>query len=132
MIVLCILYITAKFSYGVMLGMMSEGCSTTSVLLIVMILTALIQLPGIRVKEIIGKKGIAGAAATRIPNAAGLILEAMAAKQNVFLYAMIQPVQLAILFVVSLVKREPMSRRKLAGSVICIAAVCMITVLVSG
>lgn len=131
-ICLCIFYIVAKFFYGMMFGMMSPGCETTSVLFIVMIITALVQLPKINLKKVFVKRGIVTAAATRIPNAAGLIFEAAAAVENVFLYAMIQPVQLAVLFVISLIKKEPMGRQKLAGSLICIFAVCAITVLVSG
>ena len=130
MILLGILYITAKFCYGMMLGMMSGGCKPTSVLFIVMILTAFAQLPRINIHAIVTKKGAGIAAATRIPNAAGLICEAVVAAENVFLYAMVQPIQLAILFIVSLVKKEPMSRKKLAGSVICLVSVCVITVLV--
>ena len=45
----------------------------------------------VSIKEIGKKKGIIRAALTRIPNAAGLILEAFAAMENLFLYAMIQP-----------------------------------------
>lgn len=127
---LFLLFILSKFLYGLMLGQMTQGCRTTSVLFIVMLVTALLQLPRIQVRELMGRKGMGGAALTRLPNAAGLILEAMIAMENIFLYAMIQPIQLALLFVASIGKREPMGRMKLAGSLLCILSVCAITVLI--
>ena len=128
--VLFLLFIISKFLYGLTLGQMTQGCKTTSVLLLVMFLTALMQLPRIRISELASRKGMAGAALTRLPNAAGLILEALVAMENMFLYAMIQPVQLALLFAASLVKKESMGKMKLAGSLLCIISVCAITVLI--
>lgn len=128
---LFLLFIISKFLYGLTLGQMTQGCKTTSVLLLVMLLTALLQLPQIRIGELARRKGIGGAAFTRLPNAAGLILEALVAMQNIFLYAMIQPVQLALLFVASLVKKESMGKMKLAGSLLCIISVCAITILIN-
>lgn len=130
--VLFLLFIVSKFFYGLMLGQMTQGCNTTSVLFIVMFFTALIQLKRVHIGKILKQKGMAWAAMTRIPNAAGLILEAFVAVESIFLYAMIQPVQLAILFVISLIKKDPMSRKKLTGSLICIFSVCAVTFFVSG
>lgn len=127
---LFLLFIVSKFLYGLTLGQMTQGCRTTSVLLLVMLLTALLQLPRIQISELARRKGMAGAALTRLPNAAGLILEAFVAMENIFLYAMIQPVQLALLFAASLVKKESMGKMKLAGSLLCIFSVCAITVLI--
>ncbi len=128
MIILSLFYIAAKFGYGLMLGMMSKGCKTISVLWIVMVIVALTQLPRVKLKEIMKKKGLFNAYVTRIPNAAGLLTEAMAAMENVFLYAMIQPVQLAILFIIALLKREELGKIKIAGSMLSILAVVLITV----
>lgn len=130
MSLLFLLFIASKFLYGMTLGQMTQGCKATSVLFLVMFLTAFLQLPKIQIKEVAQRKGMLPAFLTRIPNAAGLILEAFAAMENLFFYAMIQPMQLAILFLVSLVKKEPMGRKKLMGSLLCISAVCMITVLI--
>lgn len=128
--ILFLLFIASKFLYGLTMGQMTE-CKTTSVLSLVMLLTALMQWKRVKIKELIKRSGMTGAFLTRIPNAAGLILEAFAAIESLFLYAMIQPVQLALLFIVSLVKKEPMRKKKLAGSLLCIFSVCAITVLVS-
>lgn len=129
--ILFLLFIASKFLYGLTIGKMTE-CKTTSVLFLVMFLTALMQLKRVKIKEIVRRRGMTGAFLTRIPNAAGLILEAFAAMESLFLYAMIQPVQLALLFIVSLVKKEPMGKKKLAGSLLCIFSVCAITILISG
>lgn len=131
--VLCLLFllfIGSKFLYGLMFGLMTHGCEATSVLFIVMLLTAFIQLSKIQIRDVTGRKGITGAVVSRIPNAAGLILEVFVAMQDVFLYAMIQPVQLAVLFLFSIVKKEPMGGRKLAGSILCLLSVCVITFLI--
>ena len=128
--ILFLLFIASKFLYGLTMGQMTE-CKTTSVLFLVMLFTALMQLKKVKIKELTGRKGMTGAFLTRIPNAAGLILEAFAAMESLFLYAMIQPIQLALLFIVSLVKKEAMGKKKLTGSLICIFAVCAITVLIS-
>ena len=125
---LCLLFIGSKFLYGLLFGLMS-GSETTSVFF-VMLLTALIQLPKVHIRDLAGRKGMAGAVVSRIPNAAGLVLEALTAAQNVFLYAMIQPVQLAVLFLFSIAKKEPMGKRKLVGSILCLLSVCVITVLI--
>lgn len=128
--ILFLLFIASKFLYGLTMGHMTE-CKTTSVLFLVMFFTALIQLKKVKIKELAKREGMTNAFLTRIPNAAGLILEAFAAMESLFLYAMIQPIQLALLFMVSLVKKEPMGKKKLTGSLLCILSVCAITVLIS-
>ncbi len=67
---------------------------------------------------------------TRIPNAAGLYTEAVAAQQNLLLYALIQPLQLAALFAVALIRREDLGARKLAGSVLTLVSVTVMTILI--
>ncbi len=125
---LSLLFILSKFLYGLVLGMFSEGSSSISILFIVMIAVAVLQLPAVFPCRFLKKKGSVFAVLSRIPNTLGLLTEAHAAVQNIFLYAMVQPMQLLLLFVFSLIKKEPMPKGKLAGSILCIAAVCMITV----
>jgi len=130
MILFSLLYIAARFVYGFQMGRLTENCSTVSALLIVMIVVAIIQLPKANVLELRQKKGISLAILSRIANAAGLITEALAAMQSVFFYALIQPIQLTILFTISIVKKEPMGKMKLVGSILSIIAVCIITFVV--
>lgn len=124
---LFLLFILSKFGYGWLIAKML-GCRVTTTLFLVMVLVALIQLPGVKLKEIVKKQGLITGTVTRIPNAVGLFTESMAAMQSVFLYAMVQPIQLALLFIISLIKKEKMGKRKFYGSLVCILAVCLITV----
>jgi len=128
--VLFLLFILSKLLYGLTINQMTEDCKATSVLFLVMFFVALLQLPHIHVKELIRRKGAGAAALTRLPNAGGLIFEAFVAMENIFLYSMIQPVQLALLFAASLIQKEPMGKMKFWGSLLCIFSVCAITVLI--
>ena len=125
---LCTAFILSKFLYGILVGMVSSGCSQTTVLFIVMLVVAAAQMPKISLRQVIKKEKISFAFLSRLPNAIGLLTEAAAAVQNIFLYAMIQPIQLLILFIYSLMKKEDMPKMKFWGSVFCIFAVCIITI----
>ncbi len=122
-------FIISKFMYGLQIGILSKSCSPSSILFIIMISIAFIQLPKISFKKIIKKDGKFIAAATRLPNAAGLLTEAMAALENIFIYALIQPMQLAILFIVSLIKKEDMNKKKIAGTFICLISIAAIAII---
>lgn len=123
-------FILSKFFYGLQMGRMTGENASTSILFLAMLAISIIYLPKVKLKDFAKKEGIGLAVMTRLPNAAGLITEAMAATQNIFLYAMVQPMQLLILFVVSLVNREAMGKIKFAGSVICIGSIFWITIMV--
>lgn len=130
---LCVLFLSfiiSKFLYGLTMNRLSKECRATSVLFFVMLFVALLQLPRIHVKELAGTKGVGIAALTRLPNAAGLIFEAFVAMESIFLYSMIQPVQLALLFAASLIQKEPMGKVRFWGSLLCIFSVCAITILI--
>lgn len=128
-ILLSIIYIASKFLYGLQMNVL-EGTSPVCVLLLVMLGVALLQLPFVKFKTFFRKKGLALGALTRIPNAAGLWTEAIAAQQNLLLYSLVQPMQLAILFLTALIRREKMGKLRLAGSIVTLVAVTMLTVLI--
>ena len=128
-ILLSIIYIASKFLYGLQMNVL-EGTSPVCVLLLVMLGVALLQLPFVKFKTFFRKKGLALGALTRIPNAAGLWTEAIAAQQNLLLYSLVQPMQLAILFLTALIRREKMGKLRLAGSFITLVAVTVMTVLI--
>lgn len=112
-------YIASKFLYGLAineLNLTSEA-SRVSVLLLVMVGVALLQLPFVRFKTFFHKKGLLLGALTRLPNAAGLWTEAIAAQQNLLLYSLMQPMQLLILFATALIRREKLGKAKLIGSI---------------
>ena len=128
-ILLSLIYIASKFLYGLQMNVL-EGTSPVCVLLLVMLGVALLQLPFVKIKTFFRKKGLALGALTRIPNAAGLWTEAIAAQQNLLLYTLVQPMQLAILFLTALIRREKMGKLRLAGSIITLVAVTVMTVLI--
>ena len=128
-ILLSLGYIASKFLYGLQMNVL-DGTSPVCVLLLVMLGVALLQLPFVKFKTFFRKKGLALGALTRIPNAAGLWTEAIAAQQNPLLYSLVQPMQLAILFLTALIRREKMEKLRLAGSIVTLVAVTMLTVLI--
>lgn len=128
-ILLSLIYIASKFLYGLQMNVL-EGTSPVCVLLLVMLGVALLQLPFVKFKTFFRKKGLALGALTRIPNAAGLWTEAIAAQHNLLLYSLVQPMQLAILFATTLIRREKMGKLRLAGSIVTLVAVTVLTVLI--
>lgn len=128
-ILLSLIYIASKFLYGLQMNVL-EGTSPVCVLLLVMLGVALLQLPFVKFKTFFRKKGLALGALTRIPNAAGLWTEAIAAQHNLLLYSLVQPMQLAILFATALIRREKMGKLRLAGSIVTLVAVTVLTVLI--
>ena len=127
---LCFLYITSKFLYGFCMNALPAGCNSVSVLILVMVGVVLLQLPFVDLFAFFRKKGLAAGALTRIPNAGGLLTEAFAASQSLLLYALVQPMQLALLFLTALVGREKTGAYKLIGTLVTLVAVCGVTVLV--
>lgn len=128
-ILLSLGYIASKFLYGLQMNVL-DGTSPVCVLLLVMLGVVLLQLPFVKFRTFFRKKGLVLGALTRIPNAAGLWTEAIAAQQNLLLYTLVQPMQLAILFLTALIRREKMEKLRLAGSIITLVAVTVMTVLI--
>lgn len=123
-------YIAAKFLYGLQMNVLPAETLPVSVLLLVMLGVALLQFPFVRMKQFFRKKGLVLGALTRIPNAAGLWTEAIAAQQNLLLYSLVQPMQLALLFAAALIRREKIGRLRLVGSILTLFAVTLLTILI--
>lgn len=121
----CLLYIASKFMYGLQIGRMKPYGNSVSILILVLTAVALIQLPRLPKRKLPAGKEMAGVVLSRLTNAAGLMTEAEAASANIFFYTLIQPLQLFVLFAACLITRRPMSRRKRAGSILCVAAVLL-------
>lgn len=100
----CIFYIFSKLMYGVHMREATGYGNSVTILIIVLSVTSVIQLPKLDIKKLVSKKGFLAACTTRIPNATGLLTEALAATANLYFYALIQPVQLLVLFIAGLVK----------------------------
>ncbi|MFG6326373.1 MAG: hypothetical protein K1W00_05950 [Lachnospiraceae bacterium] len=126
-IAVCLLYIFSKFMYGMHMGDMSEYGNSAAILIIVLSIVAVLQLPRLKIRELPEKRKLLPALMSRLTNASGLITEAEAAVANIFFYTLIQPLQLFVLFVISLITRCEMNQRKRIGSIICVGAVFMMT-----
>lgn len=122
--------IASKFLYGFQMNVLPAGASSHTVLLLAMLVVAALQLPFLRLGAFFKKKGLAFGALTRATNAAGLLTEAFAVQQDLLLYALVQPMQLALLFVAALVRRERPGPDRVAGTLIALAAVCAMTLLI--
>lgn len=129
LILLSIVYSLSKFLYGLQMGMLSKDSSPISTLFAVMIVIVLFQLPNVNVKEMFNKTGVSMGVLSRIPNAAGLFTEALAAKHSILFYAMIQPMQQLVLFVHSIFIKENMGKKKLTGSILSLISVVAIAIL---
>lgn len=129
-IFLSLLYIASKFLYGLQMNVLPESASPVSTLLLVMIGVAVLQLPFVHFKSFFRKKKLWLGALTRIPNAAGLWTEAIAAQQNLLLYSLVQPIQLAVLFAAALFRREKTETLKFAGTILTLVSVTVVTVLI--
>ncbi len=127
-VLLCCVFVLSKLFYGLIMGFAARDSEKTSLLLIIMVIIAALQFPRVHIKKLLRKSGITGAVATRIPNAGGLLFEAMAATENIFLYALIQPVQLLLLFITSILRKEKMGKIKIVGSLVCIVSIFMIAI----
>lgn len=125
-------YIASKFLYGLAINELdlTSEAARISTLLLVMIGVALLQLPFVRFRTFFKRKGLVLGALTRLPNAAGLWTEAIAAQQNLLLYSLVQPMQLFILFIAALIKREPLTKSKLIGTIAALTAVTVMTILI--
>ncbi len=121
----CLVYILSKFMYGLQMGRMAQYGNSVSILILVLTAVALIQLPRLPKRKPPAGKEMAGVVLSRLTNAAGLMTEAEAAAANIFFYTLIQPMQLFVLFAACLITGRPMSRRKRAGSILCVAAVLL-------
>ena len=122
-------FVMSKLFYGILIGQVIGLNEKISILFILMLLLTFSHLPFVSTKKIFSTVGVTKGVLTRIPNAAGLIFESMAATENLYLYAMIQPIQLLILFCISLARRENMGKWKFFGSMLCILCIFIMTIL---
>lgn len=120
-----LLYLAAKYSYGLVIKVFTPYISPTMQLLPALMIIALIMLLFIKPSEIM-KKNKAGAAKVilaRIPNAAGMLFENAVIAISLADYSFIQPMILVSLFLIGFIRREQRSKLNLAGSIICVIGV---------
>jgi multidrug transporter EmrE-like cation transporter len=137
------MYIIAKYAYGLIMRMGEPYLTKNTGLFISMIALTAIMAAVIYPRKSQGKtllnrlyaarervcdyaeykKMLLIVFATRLPNIAGLLAENALIGISLTLYSFVQPLILVTLFFISVIKREKFTRKNLAGSLICIAAI---------
>ena len=119
-----ILYLSAKFGYGLTIRSFSGYASPVMLLLPGLVLVALISLPRVHFKAYTDKpQGTLNIVLARIPNTAGMLIENAVIGISLTGYSLIQPMILVTLFVIGLIRRESCSRANLLGGALTVAGV---------
>lgn len=124
-IVPLILYLAAKYGYGLVIKAFTPYISPTMQLLPALVLITIIMLFMVKTSEIIkkNKNGAVKVVLARIPNVIGMLLENAVISISLVNYSFIQPMILVTLFFIGLIRKESCSRLNLIGSIICVIGV---------
>lgn len=125
-----IFYLAEKFCYGLVVNVSQTYISpTVSLFLAFMILTVLLA-PRVRFVKLLKEKpkGTGLVLAAKIPNTVGLVCENLTAAASITNYSFIQPIILASLFVIQLIRREATSKLNLAGGILCVLGIILFQV----
>lgn len=122
-----VLYLAAKYGYGLVIKAFTPYISSTMQLLPALAIIAVIMLFRIKPAEILKKNkvGALKVILARIPNTAGMLLENAVIAISLVSYSFIQPMILVTLFLIGLIRKEQHTRLNLIGSIICVAGVVM-------
>lgn len=122
-----VLYLAAKYGYGLVIKSFSEYASPTMQLLPALALISLALLPKAAPWKFIKEqpKGTLAVVLARIPNTIGMLIENAVISISLASYSFIQPMILVSLFVISLIRREQYSRLNLIGAVVCVCGVVL-------
>lgn len=122
-----VLYLVAKYGYGLVIKSFSEYASPTMQLLTALALISLVLLPKAAPWKIIKKepKGTVIVVLARIPNTIGMLIENAVISISLVSYSFIQPMILVSLFVIALIRREQYSKLNLIGGIICVCGVIL-------
>ncbi len=120
-----VLYLTAKYSYGLIIKTFTPYVSPTMQFMPALMLVSLVMLTKIRPHEIFkkNKNGAVNVILARVPNTIGMLMENAVISVSLASYSFIQPMVLISLFAIGIIQKNRYSRLNLAGSIICIAGV---------
>ncbi len=126
-----ILYLAAKYGYGLVIKAFTPYISPTMQLLPALIIISVIMLFRIKPSDIIrkNKTGAMKVILARIPNAAGMLMENAVISISLSNYSFIQPMILVTLFVIGLIRKEQRAGLSLFGSIICVVGVVLFQIL---
>ena len=122
-----ILYLAAKYGYGLVIKAFTPYISPTMQLLPALVLISIIMLFMIKPSEIVNKNrsGAIKVILARIPNTIGMLLENAIISISLANYSFIQPMILVTLFFIGLIRKERCSKLNLIGSIICVVGVVL-------
>lgn len=122
-----IFYLAEKFCYGLLVNVSQTYISPTLSLFLAFIVLTLFLAPRIQFAKLCKEKpkGTSLVLAAKMPNALGLICENLTAAISITNYSFIQPIILAALFVIQLIRREESSKLNLAGGLLCISGIIL-------
>ena len=122
-----VLYLTAKYGYGLVIKSFSEYASPTMQLLPALALISLVLLPKAAPWKMIKNepRGTVIVMLARIPNTIGMLIENAIISISLGSYSFIQPMILVSLFIIALIRREQYLKLNLIGGVICICGVIL-------
>lgn len=122
-----ILYLAEKFCYGLLVNVSQAYISPTVSLFLAFIILTVFLAPRVQFIRLVHEKprGTGLVLAAKIPNTVGLVCENLTAAQSITNYSFIQPIILASLFVIQLIRREATSRLSLAGGILCVAGIVL-------
>lgn len=122
-----ILYLAAKYGYGLAVKAFTPYVSATLQLLPALVMISLIMLLRINPEELVKRKrkDVFAAILLRVPNTIGLLMENAVISISLSSYSFIQPLVLAALFIISLIKKDHCSGTSIVGSVLCVAGVIL-------
>ncbi len=120
-----VLYLTAKYSYGLIIKTFTPYVSPTMQFMPALVLVSLVMLTKIRPHEIFkkNKTGAVNVILARVPNTIVMLMENAVISVSLASYSFIQPMVLISLFAIGIIQKNRYSRLNLAGSIICIAGV---------
>lgn len=119
-------YLLAKYGYGMIITVSKPYISSYMALLLGLALLAVILIPFAHPIDLFKNKfkGSMFVALTKIPNAAGLVLENMVIAVSMTNYSFIQPMIMVTLFFIGIIRKESTKPLNIAGGIICIVGIC--------
>lgn len=118
-------YLLARYGYGIVVRASADYISSTMALFFALILMAIVLLP--RAKPVqMYRKNVKGAwvvILTKIPNVAGLLAENAIIAVSLATASFIQPMILCSLFIIALLRKEPITKLRFIGSLVCMVGI---------
>lgn len=118
-------YLLCKFGYGLIITFTKNSISPSFSLFFALVILAAGLAPAVHPIRLCREqpKVVLVVGLTKIPNVIGLVLENIVAQQSMANYSFIQPMILAVLFFIGVIRKEDCTKLNIIGGIICIAGV---------